>query len=110
LAAMTRCASLTCPQVYTRVQYLIQYISAVDNQCNVYVFLLLFFFTHAETPLMLRFVLWCTLHGHCSWPRSGDCVGSRIRTRDSCVLCLVSPSCFKGIVSRDGGWGKAVEW
>jgi hypothetical protein len=25
---------------------------------------------------------------------SGDCGGSRIRTRDSCVLCLVSPSCF----------------
>jgi hypothetical protein len=35
------------------------------------------------------------IHSHISWPRSGDCGGSRIRTRDSCVLCLVSPSWFK---------------
>jgi hypothetical protein len=35
-----------------------------------------------------------TVHSHSSWPRSGDCGGSRIRTRDSCFLCLVSPSCF----------------
>jgi hypothetical protein len=34
------------------------------------------------------------VHSHISWPRSGDCEGSRIRTRDSCVLCLVSPSCL----------------
>jgi hypothetical protein len=34
------------------------------------------------------------IHSHISWPRSGDCEGSRIRTRDSCVLCLVSPSCL----------------
>jgi hypothetical protein len=34
------------------------------------------------------------IHSHSSWPHSGDCGGSRIRTRDSCVLCLMSPSCF----------------
>jgi hypothetical protein len=34
------------------------------------------------------------IHSHISWPRSGDCGGSRIRTRDSCVLYLVTPSCF----------------
>jgi hypothetical protein len=30
------------------------------------------------------------IHSHSAWPRSGDCGGSRIRTRDSCVLCLIS--------------------
>jgi hypothetical protein len=50
------------------------------------------FFTHAETPPMLRFCF--MIHSHSSWPRSGDCWGSRFRTQDSCVLCLVSPSCF----------------
>jgi hypothetical protein len=38
--------------------------------------------------------IWFMIHSHISWPRSGDCGGSRIRSRDSCVLCLVSPSCF----------------
>jgi hypothetical protein len=56
------------------------------KQCFFYIV-----FTQAETPHMLRFVLW---YSHISWPRSGDCGGSQIRTRDSCVICLVSPSCF----------------
>jgi hypothetical protein len=34
------------------------------------------------------------IHSHNSWPRSGDCERSRIRTRDCCVLSLVSPSCL----------------
>jgi hypothetical protein len=38
--------------------------------------------SHAENCFMI--------HSHISWPRSGDCGRSRIRTRDSCVLCLVS--------------------
>jgi hypothetical protein len=54
-------------------------------------YILIFFYSsrddsHAEVCFML--------HSHISWPRSGDCGRSRIRTRDSCVLCLVSPSCF----------------
>jgi hypothetical protein len=32
------------------------------------------------------------IHSHISWPRSGDCGGSWIWTRDHCVLSLVSPS------------------
>jgi hypothetical protein len=59
-------------------------------------FYIIIFFTQAETPYMLRF-WFIILHSHISWPRSGDCEGSRIRTRDSCVLCLVSPSCLSSL-------------
>jgi hypothetical protein len=44
------------------------------------------------------------IHSHSSWPRSGDCGGSRIRTRDSCVLCLVSPSCFNQLSHHSHSW------
>jgi hypothetical protein len=33
------------------------------------------------------------MRSHISWPRSGDCEGSRNRTRDCCLFSLVSPSC-----------------
>jgi hypothetical protein len=51
------------------------------------------FFTRAVTHHLLRFCFYM-IHSQLPWPRSGDCGGSRIRTRDSCVLCLVSPSCL----------------
>jgi hypothetical protein len=50
------------------------------------------FFTRAVTPHLLRFFfIWYTV----KYPGPVQMtVGSRILTRDSCVLCLVSPSCL----------------
>jgi hypothetical protein len=54
-------------------------------------FCLKLFLTRAVTPHLLRFCFYM-IHSQISWPRSGDYGWSRIRTRDSYVLCLVSPS------------------
>jgi hypothetical protein len=42
---------------------------------------MVFTFTQAASHLKI----WFLIHSHVSWPWSGDCGGSRIRTRNCCV-------------------------
>jgi hypothetical protein len=63
----------------------------MNNSHNNLLFTVFYSDRHASHPEMCFLIQ----KRHISWPRSGDCDGSRIRTRDCYVLSLLSPSCLK---------------